>query len=88
MPDDPTHHLNLSAMPQLRDIAARHVTGTGSRLVANMHGLPASEVLIKNVTFDTVHFDSGNWSCSAVRGTFHDTVPTPCSDIAPIARHQ
>ena len=75
-------------MPQLRDIAARHVTGTGSRLVANMHGLPADEVLILNVTFDTVHFDSGNWSCSAVRGTFHDTVPTPCNNIAPIARHQ
>ena len=86
VPDDPTHHLNLSAMPQLRDIAARHVTGTGSRLVANMHGLPACEVL--NVTFDAIHFDSGNWSCSAVRGTFHDTVPTPCSDIAPTARHQ
>lgn len=79
--DDPTHHLNLSALPDIRRIDARDITGTGSKLVAHLQGLEHAPLL--ELTFDRVHFDGGAYECAQASGTYANTTPTPCGDISP-----
>lgn len=81
-PDDPSHHLNLSATPRVHNIAARRINGSGSQTVAKLLGLPQS--FIRNVSFEFVHFDGGAYTCANLVGTYHDMVPQPCSDLMPI----
>jgi len=81
-PDDPTHHLNLSAIPPVYNILARRINGTGSKTVAKLLGLPHS--WIHNVSFEQVHYDGGTWNCTDVLGTYQDVVPQPCSALRPM----
>ena len=81
--DDPTHHLNLSALPDIRRISARQITGTGSRQVARLNGLARAP--LQELVFDGVHFDGGVYECSNVSGTYVDVEPTPCGAIRPRA---
>lgn len=79
--DDPTHHLNLSAIPDVRRITARHIEGKGSRLVAHIEGLTQGP--IRQLAFEHVHFDGGAYECEAASGTYVDMTPTPCDAISP-----
>ena len=79
--DDPTHHLNLSALPDVRRIAARNVSGINCRVVADLVGLPLGP--IADVTFEDVQFDGGKYECSDVSGTYRNMVPQPCAAISP-----
>ena len=80
-PDDPTYKVNLSALPDIRRVRARHINGTGSITVAKLEGLKGA--IIHDVELEDMHFDGGQYVCGNVTGTFHDVTPQPCADIRP-----
>ena len=79
--DDDTHKLNMSALPDIRRVAARRVRGVGSMIVAKLLGLrdsPLAEIELEDVTFD-----AGAWNCSFVSGRWANVVPQPCENLSP-----
>ena len=81
--DDPTHHLNLSAIPDVRRISARTITGTNTRTIGDLEGLAQDPMA--DITFADIHFDGGSWQCNKeVSGTYSNVVPKPCSAISPV----
>ena len=81
--NDPTHHLNISALPEYKRIAVRNVEGKGSQVVAKIIGL--APVPIVDVSFHSVHFDGGKYECGNMSGTYSDLQPAPtsCSGLIP-----
>ena len=85
--DDPTHHLNLSAIADVRRISARGVTGKNSMVVAKLLGLPQRPMA--DITFEDMHFDGGLYNCTQVHGTYHDVQPKPtCAELVPAAERE
>ena len=81
-PNDPSHHLNMSATPDVRRVSVRRVTGTGSTFVAKLQGLAQDP--LAGVVLDSVRFDGGAFACSNVSGTWRDVEPTPCGLLTPV----
>ena len=83
--DDDRHHVNMSALPDIRRITARRVRGTGSKIVGKLIGLhdsPLAEIRLENVSFD-----GGIFNCSEVSGTWSSVEPRPCAELSPTARN-
>ena len=80
-PDDPTHHLNMSALPDIRDISIRNVEGKGSKNIVKMIGL--ADAPLREIRLENLHFDGGEFLCGNVSGTYQNVVPTPCSNFLP-----
>lgn len=72
---------NESAIPDVRRVTVRNVSGTDCQHVADLEGL--EENPIAELKFESVHFDGGDYKCSQVSGTFSDMQPTPCDSITP-----
>ena len=79
--DSPSHHLNMSALPNISSILFRNITGTGSLVVAKLEGLPQAP--ITGIMLDDVHFDGGSFTCTNVSGVYRQTEPAPCDALSP-----
>ena len=84
--DAPGHTANMSALPDIRGIAARRAVGRNCAQVARLQGLDARRPM-SGITFDDVRFNADAlWpSCDNVTGTYRDTTPRPCGALLPAA---
>ena len=80
-PDDPTHHLNMSALPDIRNIAVRNVVGKRSTNIVKMVGL--TKAPLRNIRLENLRFDGGDFICGNVSGVYQNVFPKPCSNFVP-----
>eukprot|EP00943_MAST-04B_sp_MAST-4B-sp1_P003789 g3789.t1 len=83
-PDDsPGHHLNLSAIPDIRNISAQNINGEMSKVVAKLIGL--KEDPMREIQFENLHFnDDAKYECGNVSGTYKNVRPQPCDALLPL----
>lgn len=79
--DDATHSLNMSALPDIRDITFRRITGVKSLTVAKLIGLEGAP--LSGIVLEDMKFDGGDFKCGNITGSYRKVVPEPCSQLTP-----
>eukprot|EP00415_Alexandrium_ostenfeldii_P000739 UN0739 len=75
---------NASAIPDVRRVTMVNVSGTDCPHVADLEGLEGNPM--EDIVFRNIHFDSGDYRCSQVSGSYSDMSPEPCSAIQPMSQ--